>query len=68
MQCEEADCDREAAFELHVPWTDNEYVCPGHARVRAREDGVVADALADAGDILPEGASELGGDAGQRGA
>jgi hypothetical protein len=57
MECEEAGCSATAAFELHVPWADNRFVCPGHARVAARQDGVVADAIEDAGDELPEGAS-----------
>jgi hypothetical protein len=55
MECQEESCDSEAAFELHIPWTDNEYVCAGHARVRSRQPGVVADALDTAGDELPGG-------------
>lgn len=57
MECEVADCEAAAAFELHVPWTDNEFVCAGHARVRSRREGVVADPLDAADDELPEGAS-----------
>lgn len=59
MECEEAGCESQAAFELLIPWTDNRVVCPGHARVRARQDGVVADALDEADDELPEGAGTL---------
>lgn len=57
VNCEVEDCADEATFELHVPWTDNQLVCAGHARVKARQDGVVADALAAADEELPEGAS-----------
>lgn len=58
MECIEEGCGDEAAFELLIPWKENEHVCPGHARVRARQDGVVADALEDADDELPEGATD----------
>ena len=51
--CSEEDCERGAAFELHVPWAENRVVCAPHARVLARQDGVVADALPDASDELP---------------
>ncbi len=61
MECEAAGCDDDATFELHVPWTDNYYVCAGHARVRSRKEGVVADPLDTAGDELPEGASNRDG-------
>lgn len=57
MECDEAGCDSVATFELHIPWTDNEYVCAGHARVRGREEGVVADPLRTADEELPDGAS-----------
>ena len=57
MECAEPDCAGEAAFELHIPWAENEYVCPGHARVRSRQEGVVADPIRDADDELPEGAA-----------
>lgn len=57
MKCAAEDCDREASFELHIPWTENRYVCAAHARVQSRKDGIVADALATAGDELPDGAS-----------
>lgn len=58
MECAENGCDEEATFELHIPWKANEFVCAGHARVRGRQDGVVADPLDDADDHLPEGASK----------
>lgn len=58
MECAEDGCDREAAFELHVPWTDNRCVCGAHARVQSRRDGIVADSLETAGDDLPSGAAD----------
>ncbi|PSP27905.1 hypothetical protein BRC65_03680 [Halobacteriales archaeon QH_2_65_14] len=58
MECEKAGCESEATFELHIPWTENEYVCAGHARVRGRQEGVVADALDDADEHLPDGATD----------
>ncbi|WP_436934886.1 hypothetical protein [Halovenus marina] len=58
MECAVEDCDSEATFELHIPWAENEYVCAGHARVRGREEGVVADPLDTAGDALPDGADQ----------
>jgi hypothetical protein len=57
MNCAEEGCESTATFELHIPWTENEYVCAGHARVRARQDGVVADALDTADDSMPQGAA-----------
>jgi len=57
MECGTDGCDREAAFELHVPWDDNRLVCADHARAQARQDGVVAEALENAGDQLPRGAA-----------
>jgi hypothetical protein len=57
MDCAEDDCERPAAFELHIPWDDNRKVCSPHARSLARQDGIVADALESADDELPEGAS-----------
>jgi hypothetical protein len=57
MECEVAGCEEPAAFELYIPWTDNTAVCAGHARVRSRQDGVVADPLETADETLPEGAS-----------
>ena len=55
MECAEDDCDRPAAVELHIPWTDNRLVCAAHARVLGRQDGVVADPLPDSGKDLLEG-------------
>ena len=52
-RCDESDCDAEAAVELHIPWDDSRVVCPGHARVLAREAGVVAHPLDDADDAWP---------------
>ena len=60
MQCEREGCESTAAFELHIPWTDNEFVCPGHARAAATQEGVVVDALDNAGEELPEGAGNRG--------
>lgn len=54
MDCTEDDCDRPAAVELHIPWTDNRLVCAAHARVLGRQDGVVADPIVDTGDDLLE--------------
>ena len=45
MPCDEDDCSNAAAVRLHVPWAENREVCVGHARVLAREDGVVAEPL-----------------------
>lgn len=52
MDCSEADCDRSAVVELHIPWTDNRAVCAAHARVLGRQDGVVADPTIESGDDL----------------
>jgi hypothetical protein len=57
MECEKADCKETATFELDIPWKENERVCAGHARVAARQEGVVADALGTADDDLPDGAA-----------
>lgn len=57
MECAHDDCDDEATFELHVPWSENEFVCAGHARVRGRQDGVVVDPLDHAEEHLPDGAN-----------
>ncbi len=57
MQCTEPNCESEATFELHIPWKENEFVCAGHARVKARQEGVVADALEGADTELPNGAA-----------
>lgn len=61
MDCAVEDCDSAASFELHVPWRDDVVVCAGHARVKARQDGVVADPLESADDELPTGASHRDG-------
>jgi hypothetical protein len=53
MECTEPDCEETAAVELHIPWAENRVVCPGHARVLARKDGVVADPLPDADEEWP---------------
>jgi hypothetical protein len=58
MQCAEDGCNSEATFELHIPWTENEFVCAAHARVRGHQEGVVADPLDDAEERLPDGATE----------
>jgi len=55
VTCSEDGCEETATFELHVPWAENRPVCAGHARVLARQDGVVADPLATADEELPEG-------------
>lgn len=60
MDCAHEECDTEATFELHIPWKENEFVCAGHARVRGRQEGIVADPMDDADDTLPEGASNRG--------
>ena len=57
MQCTEEDCDEEATFQLHIPWTENRAVCAAHARQEVQQDGVVADALDAADEELPEGAA-----------
>lgn len=51
--CSEDDCDEDATVELHIPWAENRVVCAGHARVVARQDGVVADPLDDSDDAWP---------------
>ena len=53
-ECAEADCDRPAVVELHIPWDENRLVCAPHARVLGRQDGVVADPLPDSADGLLE--------------
>ncbi|MFB6142807.1 MAG: hypothetical protein ABEJ30_05630 [Halorientalis sp.] len=53
MECTEEGCSETAAVRLHVPWAENRVVCAGHARVLARQDGVVADPLSDADEELP---------------
>ncbi|WP_226041868.1 hypothetical protein [Natrinema sp. DC36] len=54
MNCAEADCERPAAVELHIPWDENRLVCAAHARVLGRQDGVVADPDPERGDDLLE--------------
>jgi hypothetical protein len=54
MECSEADCERPAAVELHIPWVENRLVCAPHARVLGRQDGVVADPDPEQGDALLE--------------
>ncbi|QSG03627.1 hypothetical protein [Natranaeroarchaeum sulfidigenes] len=44
-ECTEDDCERPGAVVLHIPWGENRIVCTAHARVLARQDGVVADPL-----------------------
>ncbi|MBV0901094.1 hypothetical protein [Haloarcula salina] len=52
-RCEEADCEAEAAVELHIPWDANRVVCPAHARVWAQKDGVVSHPLEGQEDEWP---------------
>jgi len=52
-ECAEEGCEAEAVVELHIPWAENREVCAGHARVIARQDGVVADPIGDADDAWP---------------
>jgi hypothetical protein len=58
MRCSEDGCETEAAFELHIPWTENRCVCAAHARTAARQEGVVADPMDRADEDLPEGATQ----------
>ena len=44
-RCAESGCERPAAVLLHVPWDEDRSVCPGHARVLARREGVVAEPI-----------------------
>lgn len=57
VDCSEGDCDRRGAVRLHVPWADNRIVCTAHARVAARQDGVVAEPLDDTESEWPEGSA-----------
>lgn len=57
MECVESDCEEPATVELHIPWAENEFVCHGHARIRGRQEGVVADPLEDSDEAFPEGAA-----------
>lgn len=45
MECAEADCEKEAAVKLHIPWAEDRAVCAAHARGIATQDGVVAEPL-----------------------
>lgn len=56
MDCEIEDCSTTVAAILHMPWTDDQYVCLDHARAKANQDGVVADPLDNAREELPDGA------------
>lgn len=47
-ECAEEGCENPANVELHIPWAENRLVCPAHARVLGRQDGVVADPRSDA--------------------
>lgn len=51
--CDEPDCERAAAVRLHVPWDGDRVVCPAHARVLARPDGVVAEPIEGAEEEWP---------------
>jgi hypothetical protein len=53
MTCTEEGCDRAAAVRLYIPWADDRDVCAAHARVLARQDGVVAMPLEGADDEFP---------------
>ena len=44
-ECAEDGCEAVAAVRLHVPWAADRAVCVAHARVLARQDGVVAEPL-----------------------
>jgi hypothetical protein len=46
--CAEDDCDGTAAVRVYVPWAEDRNVCTAHARVIARQDGVVAEPLPEA--------------------
>lgn len=45
MECVVSECENSAGVRLHVPWAETRSVCPAHARVLARQDGVVAEPL-----------------------
>ena len=53
MTCAEDGCDRAVAVRLHDPRGPNRDVCLPHARVLAREEGVVAEPLTDANSEWP---------------
>ena len=44
-RCTESDCSEPAAVLLHIPWADDRAVCPAHARVLSRHEGVVAEPI-----------------------
>lgn len=46
--CTEADCAREAAVVVYVPWDENRPVCAPHGRALVQRDGVVATPIGDA--------------------
>lgn len=46
--CAEPDCNREVAVVVYVPWGEDRPVCAPHGRVLGRQDGVVAEPIADA--------------------
>jgi hypothetical protein len=43
--CAEANCERQAAVRLHIPWDANREVCTAHARALVQQEGVVAEPL-----------------------
>lgn len=43
--CDESECSNPAAVALHIPWAEDRAVCPAHARVLSRPDGVVAEPI-----------------------
>ncbi len=44
-ECAEGGCERTAAVRLRIPWGADRAVCVPHARVAARQDGVVAEPM-----------------------
>jgi len=52
-ECAEDDCTESAAVRLHVPWAENREVCAAHARVLAKQDGVVAEPIDEGGESWP---------------
>jgi hypothetical protein len=53
--CEIADCDRDVAVRLDVPWEGLRDVCTAHARSWAQKEGVVAMPIEEAEDQWPRG-------------
>ncbi|WP_232687278.1 hypothetical protein [Halobacterium zhouii] len=53
MTCSEDGCDRAVAIRLYDPRGPDRDVCLPHARVLAREDGVVAEPLTDSNSEWP---------------